>query len=97
MIGAFGNSTASARDPAAVRAASSGSPTAPSSGAHLARNTTAAPTSAPSLARRASASACPWLNQSLSMPERVDMLMSRMSLPDKVAEMYIDEGASSGS
>ncbi len=47
------------------------------------------------VARSASTSPCPWLNQSLSISERVRLLLSRMSLADKIAEMYIVEGATS--
>ncbi len=39
---------------------------------------------------------CPWLNQSLSVKTRVNMLLSHMSLTDKIAEMYIYEGATTG-
>jgi beta-glucosidase len=34
-------------------------------------------------------SACPWLNQSLPVRQRVNMLLSRMSLDNKIAEMYV--------
>jgi beta-glucosidase len=83
VLGPVPNSAASAR---AARA--SGSPTPQGTGPHLSSG--ARPRA------RAAASACPWLNQSLSIPERVDMLMARMNLTEKVGEMYIDEGATSG-
>jgi beta-glucosidase len=35
------------------------------------------------------ASDCPWLNQSLPVETRVNMLLSRMSLTSKIAEMYV--------
>jgi beta-glucosidase len=85
-------STASARDQAAVRSGSSGSPSASSSGPHLAQRATAR-TSGSRRARSAAPAACPWLNQSLSVPERVDMLMAHMTLAEEVNEMYIDSGS----
>jgi beta-glucosidase len=36
------------------------------------------------------------LNQSLSIPARVNMLMAHMSLADKIAEMYVNPGAATG-
>ena len=48
------------------------------------------------VAQSASTSPCPWLNQSLPISERVNMLMARMSLADKIAEMYIDRAGRSG-
>ena len=44
----------------------------------------------------ASATDCPWLNQALPVGKRVNMLLSHMSLADKIAEMYIDTSATSG-
>jgi beta-glucosidase len=35
------------------------------------------------------ASDCPWLNQSLPVAQRVNMLLSRMTLANKIAEMYV--------
>jgi beta-glucosidase len=32
---------------------------------------------------------CPWLNQSLPIQTRVNMLLAKMSLADKIAEMYV--------
>jgi beta-glucosidase len=40
-------------------------------------------------ARAATAAKCPWLNQSLPVGQRVNMLLSRMSLADEIAEMYV--------
>jgi beta-glucosidase len=39
---------------------------------------------------------CPWLNQSLPISERVGMLISRMTLAEKIAEMYVNGGTPSG-
>jgi beta-glucosidase len=39
----------------------------------------------------AALSRCPWLNQSLTVQQRVNMLLSRMSLADQIAEMYVHE------
>jgi beta-glucosidase len=38
----------------------------------------------------AAAADCPWLDQSLPIKQRVSMLLSRMTLADKIAEMYVD-------
>ena len=43
-----------------------------------------------------SATDCPWLNQALPVGKRVNMLLSHMSLADKIAEMYIDTSATTG-
>lgn len=48
------------------------------------------------VARSASTSPCPWLNQSLPISERVRLLLSRMSLAEKIAEMHVEGGTSSG-
>jgi hypothetical protein len=40
--------------------------------------------SAPSVAAATSAASCPWLNQSLSIGQRVHMLMAQMTLADKI-------------
>ncbi len=48
------------------------------------------------VARSASASPCPWLSQSLPISERVRLLLSRMSLAEKIAEMHVEGGTSSG-
>lgn len=45
---------------------------------------------------RATPSNCPWLNQSLPIKTRVNMLLSHMSLADEIAEMYIDSSTSTG-
>ena len=68
VAGPLANTTASARDGAAIGAVS----------AHV------------------SGSDCPWLNQSLPVGKRVNMLLSHMSLTDKIAEMYIDEPTTTG-
>jgi beta-glucosidase len=41
-------------------------------------------------------STCPWLDTSLPIPQRVNMLLAHMSLSDKIAEMYIDEPVTTG-
>ncbi len=96
LAGPLANSTASVRGQAAARSGSSGSPSAVSAGPHFAQHATAAQASSAHGAQSASPSACPWLNQSLPVSERVNMLMARMTLADKVDEMYIDEGATGG-
>ncbi len=68
VAGPLANTTASARDGAAIGAVS----------AHV------------------SGSDCPWLNQALPVGKRVNMLLSHMSLADKIAEMYIDTSATTG-
>ena len=41
-------------------------------------------------AGRVAGSDCPWLNESLPVSERVNMLLARMTLRDKIDEMYVD-------
>ncbi len=43
--------------------------------------------SAPSVAAASASAACPWLNQSLSIHQRVHMLMAQMTLADKINEV----------
>ena len=45
------------------------------------------PASAAGTSRAASASSCPWLNQSLPISKRVSMLLSQMTLADKINEV----------
>ena len=45
---------------------------------------------------RTSVANCPWLNQSLPVGKRVNMVLSRMSLADKIAEMYINQPTTTG-
>ncbi len=45
------------------------------------------PASAAGTARAASSSSCPWLNQSLPISKRVSMLLSQMTLADKINEV----------
>jgi beta-glucosidase len=45
---------------------------------------------------KAAAAGCPWLDQSLPVGKRVNMLLSHMSLTEKVAEMYINEPTTTG-
>ncbi len=52
--------------------------------------------SRPHAGGKAVATGCPWLNQSLTVSQRVNMLLAQMSLTEKVAEMYIDEPTTSG-
>ena len=49
-----------------------------------------------SVARSASVASCPWLNQSLAITARVQLLISRMTLAQKTAEMYVAEPVASG-
>ncbi|MDE3129910.1 MAG: glycoside hydrolase family 3 C-terminal domain-containing protein, partial [Acidobacteriota bacterium] len=55
-----------------------------------------APTSTQQRGARAASSSCPWLDQSLAIGKRVNMLLSQMSLAQKVAEMYIYQPTSTG-
>jgi beta-glucosidase len=48
------------------------------------------------VAHTASTAACPWLNQSLPISKRVDLLLARMNLTDEIAEMYVDPGTKVG-
>ena len=50
----------------------------------------------PHLGSKQSTASCPWLNQSLPVKTRVNMLLSHMSLTNMLAEMYISEAAPSG-
>ncbi len=43
-----------------------------------------------------SGSDCPWLNQALPVGKRVNLLLSHMSMADKLAEMYIQTAATTG-
>jgi hypothetical protein len=87
--------TASARaDATAVHTGSSGSPAATSIGPRLAPARSAR--RSPHLGGRQTPANCPWLNQSLPLGTRVNMLLSHMSLADKVAEMYINEPTTTG-
>ena len=45
---------------------------------------------------RARASSCPWLNQSLTPGARANMLLSHMSLAEKIAEMYVNSSTTTG-
>ncbi|MGH2861266.1 MAG: beta-glucosidase family protein, partial [Solirubrobacteraceae bacterium] len=45
---------------------------------------------------RTAPASCPWLDQSLPVGKRVNMLLAHMSLSDKIAEMYINEPTTSG-
>ena len=93
LTGPLADTVANASNTAAARDASSGSPAAISSGPTL------VPARAAQLSPRRGSratSACPWLNQSLPITKRVNMLMSHMSLTDKIAEMYIYEGRPDG-
>ncbi len=93
IAGPLANTVASARDAAAPRAASSGSPAAISSGPTL--TSSRAARISPRLGRRSTA-ACPWLDESLPVGRRVNMLLSHMNLTDKIAEMYIYEPTTTG-
>ncbi len=42
------------------------------------------------------AQACPWLNEALPVLQRVSMVLSRMSLGQKIAEMEIEAGGTTG-
>lgn len=56
-----------------------------------------APPAPPAAATSGVATAsCPWLNQSLPVSERVDELLSAMTLDQKVAEMHVSGHVSSG-
>ena len=57
---------------------------------------TAASARAAARGGRASVANCPWLNQSLPVGKRVNMLLSRMSLTEKIAEMYINQPTTTG-
>ncbi len=56
----------------------------------------AAPNSVPRVSARTATAGCPWLNQALPLKTRVNMLLSHMSLTDKIAEMYIDTPTTTG-
>jgi beta-glucosidase len=45
---------------------------------------------------RTAPSTCPWLDSSLPVAKRVNMLLSAMSLSDKISEMYINEPTTTG-
>ncbi|HWE59847.1 MAG TPA: glycoside hydrolase family 3 C-terminal domain-containing protein [Solirubrobacteraceae bacterium] len=95
IAGLLASTVASARGAAVVSTVSSSSPAAASSGPTLASGR-GARISQPRVGGRASVAACPWLDQSLSVAARVNMLLSHMSLADKIAEMYINEPTTSG-
>jgi hypothetical protein len=94
IVGLLAGTTASARDAAARKAASTGSPAAQSSGPRLPASR-GAKTSSPSRSGK-DTTTCPWLNTALTVGKRVNMLLSAMSLTDKIAEMYIDEPTTTG-
>ncbi|HWD69055.1 MAG TPA: glycoside hydrolase family 3 C-terminal domain-containing protein [Solirubrobacteraceae bacterium] len=78
-----------------VRVASSGSPALTSSGPKLpaARARRSAGTTR---SGKDATGSCPWLDSSLPIATRVNMLLGAMSLTDKTAEMYINEPTTTG-
>ena len=92
--GPLANNVASARD-AGRRAVATGSPAATSSGPGLTPHRQVR-ASGPHLSAKDATVACPWLDQSLSIKARVNMLLSHMSLSQRTAEMYIDEPTTTG-
>ena len=85
---------ASARVTAPRKAAATGSPAAQSTGPKLPA-ARAAYSSAKRVGKQAT-TGCPWLNTALPVGKRVNMLISAMSLSDKIAEMYINEPTTTG-
>jgi beta-glucosidase len=73
----------------------SGSPAARSTGPKLPASRAAQSSSSGRVGRDAT-TPCPWLDQSLAIGKRVNMLLSAMSLTDKIAEMYINEPTTTG-
>jgi beta-glucosidase len=47
-------------------------------------------------AKTASMAACPWLNESLPISKRVAMVLARMTLAEKITEMYVAPTVNSG-
>jgi beta-glucosidase len=100
IAGVLAGATASARVTAARKAAatsspaSTGSPAAQGSGARLPASR-GAKSSSPNRSGK-DTTACPWLSTSLPIGKRVNMLLSAMSVTDKIAEMYIDEPTTTG-
>jgi beta-glucosidase len=72
--------------PAAIAGGSSASGAPPSTTA-AAATTSATPASATPSATPTTSSSCPWLNQSLPVSQRVQMLMAQMTLADKINEV----------
>jgi beta-glucosidase len=87
---ATGARTAVVKKATPKQAASTGSPAAASSGGRL----QASHSSSKSAPR--DTTTCPWLDTSLTVGKRVNMLLSAMSLSDKIAEMYINEPTTTG-
>jgi beta-glucosidase len=88
--------SASARVAAPRKAAATGSPVAPSTGPTLTTSATNQTSTSAKRTAKQTTTACPWLNTALPIGKRVNMLLSAMSLPDKIAEMYIDEPTTTG-
>ncbi|HEX3614935.1 MAG TPA: glycoside hydrolase family 3 C-terminal domain-containing protein [Solirubrobacteraceae bacterium] len=91
---ATGARTAVVQKAAPKQPAATGSPAADSSGPTLTSGRSAK-TSSPHTATKDTAS-CPWLDTSLTVGKRVNMLLAAMSLTDKIAEMYINEPTTTG-
>jgi beta-glucosidase len=102
----FAGTSASARVTAARKAAAvrnaagtgtgTGSPVAPSSGPRLAASRAATQSSGSGRSGKQATTGCPWLDTTLPVGKRVNMLLSAMSLSDKIAEMYINEPTTTG-
>jgi beta-glucosidase len=91
---ATGARTAAVKRAPVVNAAATGSPAGQSSGARLPASRSASTTT--SHATGKDTTSCPWLDTSLTIGKRVNMLLAAMSLSEKIAEMYINEPTTTG-